>query len=71
MGLIKNDGPTMIYLLLKIINLYTRIGVSNFKYEIEKSNLAKFVRNAKDLLDDIYSNYNIIFDKGKCHDDYV
>ena len=61
----------MIYLLLKIINLYTRIGVSNFKYEIEKSNLAKFVRNAKDLIDDIYSNYNIIFDKGKCHDDYV
>ena len=33
-GLIRNDGPTMINLLFKRINSYTRIGVSNLKYEI-------------------------------------
>ena len=32
--LIRSDGPTMIYLPFKIINLATRIGVSNLKYEI-------------------------------------
>ena len=30
-GLTRNDGPTMLYLLLKIINLATRIVVSNLK----------------------------------------
>ena len=31
-GITQNDEPTMIYLLFKIINPYTRIGVSNPKY---------------------------------------
>ena len=30
-GLMRNYGPTMIYLLFKIINPYTSIGVSNLK----------------------------------------
>ena len=33
-GLIINYGPTILYLLLKIINIDTRIGVSNLKYKI-------------------------------------
>ena len=35
-GLIRNDGPTMLYPIFKIINPATRIGVSNLKDEIEK-----------------------------------
>ena len=35
LGLIRNGRPTMLYLILKIINLDTRIGVYNLKYEIE------------------------------------
>ena len=56
---------------MKIINLDTRIYVSKLKHEIEKATLAKFVNNVKDLLDDIFSNYSIIMDKGECHEDYV
>ena len=41
--------------MLKIINPATRIGVSNLKDEIEKSTLAKFGNNIKDLLDEISS----------------
>ena len=48
-----NDVTTMLYLLFKIINPYTRIGVSNLKDETEKATLAKFGNNVKDLLDDM------------------
>ena len=48
-GIIRNHESTIIYLLFKIINPATRIGVSNIIYEIEKSTLAKFVNNVKDL----------------------
>ena len=60
----------MIYLLFKIINPDTRIGVSNLKYEIEKATLAKFGNNVKDLLDEMSSNYYIIIDKGEYYEDY-
>ena len=38
-GLINNDVPAIIYLLLKSINPETRIGIPNLKYEIEKETL--------------------------------
>ena len=43
----------MLYLLFKIFKPAKRIGVSNLKYEIEKSTLTKFGNNVKDLLDDM------------------
>ena len=46
----------MIYLLFKIINTDKSIGVSNLKYEIEKSTLAKFGNNIKYIIDDMSSN---------------
>ena len=61
----------MIHLLFKIINPDTSIGVSNLKYEIEKTTIAKFGNNVKDLIDDMSSNYTIIIEKGECHGDYV
>ena len=69
--LIMNDGPTIPHLIFKSINLDTSTSVSNLKYQIEKSNLAKFVNIVKDLLDDMYSNYSIIIDKVERHEDYV
>ena len=33
-GLIRNDGPTMLYLPLKIINFDTSIGFSDLKDEV-------------------------------------
>ena len=69
--LIRNDGPTMLYLLFKITNPYKRIGVSNLKYKIDKSNLEKFGNNVKYIFDEIYYNCNINIDKGERHEDYV
>ena len=56
----RDDGTTMFYLIFKNINPDARIGVSNLKYDIEKSTLAKFGNNIKDLPDDMYSNYPTI-----------
>ena len=54
-GIINNDGPTMIWLLLEGINPDTRIGVSNLNYEIDKAAIAKFGNNVKDLFDHMSS----------------
>ena len=35
-GIIWRDVPTMIYLIFKTINPFTRIYVYNLKYEVEK-----------------------------------
>ena len=69
--MISNYGPTMIYLLFKSTNPDKRIGVSNLKYEIEKSTLAKFDNNVKYILDGMSANYTIIIDKGERNKDYV
>ena len=61
----------MIYLLFKSINPDKSIGVSNLKDEIEKSTLAKFGNNIKDLLDDMSSNYSINIYTGERHEGYV
>ena len=61
----------MLYLLFKSINPYTRIGVSNLKDETDKSTLSKFGKNLKDILDDMSSNYTIIIDEVKHHEDCV
>ena len=42
-GLISNDGPNILYLLFKIINPATRIGVSNLIYGIEKGTRLKII----------------------------
>ena len=69
--IINYDEPNMLYLLFKIINLDTRIGVLNLKDEIEKATLAEFGNNVKDLLDDMSLNYSIIIDEVERHKDYV
>ena len=70
-GIISIYIPTMIYLLFKIINTSTRIGVSNLKYETDKATLAKFGNNVKYIPDYMYYNYTIIIDKGEHHEYYI
>ena len=61
-GVIKrNYISTIIYLLIKGINLATKIGVSNLKDEIEKISLVKLRNNVKDILYDMSSNYTIFY----------
>ena len=64
-------GPTMIYFLFKIINPATIIAVSNLKDEIQKSKLAKFGNNIKDLIDNMSSNYTNIVDKVEIPEGYA
>ena len=61
----------MIYLILKNINPDTRSSVSHLKDDIEKSTLANFGNNAKEIFDDMSSNYSIIIDKVEQHEDCV
>ena len=69
-SLIRNYGPTMLHILFKMINPYTSNGVSNLKYQIGKSTLAKFGNNTKDLLDDMSLNYSIIIEKVELYEYY-
>ena len=55
-GVIRNDGPTMLYLLFKIMNPATRIDFLNLKYDIDKSILSNFFSNVKNVLNDMSSN---------------
>ena len=50
-GIIRNDGPTIIYLIFKIIKPATRIDVSNLKDKNDKEILSKLGNN--------YSKYSI------------
>ena len=63
MGVTRNYGPTMLYLLIKRINPDTRIGASKLKDEIEGSTIDKFGNNVKYLLYDMFSNYSLIINK--------
>ena len=67
----SNNVTTILYLIFKSINPDKRIVVSNLKYEIERTALAKFVNNVKSLLDDMCSNYSIIIDKERNSKNYV
>ena len=59
----------MIYILFETINPVTRIEMFNLKYDIYKTTLSKFVYSVKDILYDMSSNYTIIVDKGRWHED--
>ena len=56
-GLIRNDWPTIIYLIFKSTNPATMIVVSNVKDETDKETRAKFGKNVKDLIDAMSLNY--------------
>ena len=70
-GLIRSDGPTMLYIIFKTIKPATSVSVYDLKYEIYKATIANFGNNVKYLLSDMYSNYSIIIDKVKRHEDCV
>ena len=67
----SNYGSTMIYLLFKNINPYTRISVSNLKDKIEKATLSKFGNNVKDILYNMTYSYAITINRGESREDYV
>ena len=70
-GTIHHDGPTMLYMLLSLVNPTTRVGVSELKKLIMRATLPKFDHNVINMLDDMASNYNRILELGSTHEDYL
>ena len=70
-GTVHLDGPTMLYILLSLVNPTTRVGVSELKKLIMKATLPAFKHNVIDMLDDMASNYSRILELGGTHEDYL
>ena len=70
-GNYETDGPTLLFIIFSKVNPSTRVGVSSFKKNIEKANLAKHKNNLELMLTDMKQNYSKIVELGKTHEDYV
>ena len=65
------DGPTILWILLKICNPSTRVGVAELKEDLRKTTSAKFQHNVKLMTDHLSSKYRNIQEKGQTHEDYL
>lgn len=66
-GSIKLDGPTMLQIIIQGISPTTRDGVSDFKKSIQNFKLSMFDNSVKDILDDMYANYQEIIVHSHTH----
>jgi hypothetical protein len=64
------DGPTMLKILVQMVNPTTRVGVNLHKRMIEKAKMSKFGHNLDDMLTDMQDHYKKILQQGKTHDDW-
>ena len=65
------DGPTMLYPLVSTLNLLTRVGITEFKNEIQNARFDKYDQNLKEILDNTQDNYGHITDLDQTHQDYL
>ena len=61
----------MLWLILKMINPTTQVGISNLKDAIEQETLQKFSNNVFVMLDRMQKNLEDIKDSGSTHNDYL
>ena len=64
------DGPTMLKLLISVVNPNTRVGVRDLRTEIRNATLAKFGHNVKNMLESMNGHYLQILRKGQTHDNF-
>ena len=69
-GNYDHDGPTMLKLLISVVNPNTRVGVRDLRSEIRNATLAKFGHNVKSMLESMNGNYLQIIRKGQTHDNF-
>lgn len=69
-GNYDHDGPTMLKILLSVVNPTTRVGVRDLRHEIRNATLAKFSHNVKLMLENMNGNYLQIIRKGQNHDNF-
>ena len=70
-GSVSYDGPTMLFIIVSGINPSTRVGVSDLKANLRKSNLVSFQFNVTDMTDKMMADYQLILEKNGRHDDMV
>ena len=65
------DGPTILHLLISSVNPSTRVGVSDLKSLIRSARLMQFQYSIIDMCDSIMANYELIGERGGCHNDII
>ena len=69
-GNLDFDGPTMLKLMLSVINPSTRVGVKELRRKLRTTRLSQFRHNVKDMLKDMNGNYVKILGKKQKHDTF-
>ena len=70
-GIEELDGPTMLQIIVQGINPTNRVGVSDYKMEIQNATLPKHSNNVQEMMDFVEANYEEILCHGFTHPDYV
>lgn len=66
---IENDGPSMLYHLLRRCNPSTCVGVSSLKTQLRDARSPQFKHDVRKLTDFMQKQYKKIIEKGFKHDD--
>ena len=61
----------MLQLIIQSIKPTTRVGVSNFKMNIQTETLAMFDNNVNNVLDKMDYNYQEVLEHQHTHPDYI
>ena len=64
------NRPTMLQLIVSIINPTARLGVSTYKMEIQTATLQKFRNNVQEMVDFMEANYEEIVTHNCMYPDY-
>ena len=70
-GQVHQDGPTILFLIMQIINPTTVVGVSGLKMSIQNSSLNKHNHNVLDMFTKMEEDYQSIIGQDATHDDYL
>ena len=70
-GIVEEDGPTMLWLILNQCNPSTRVGVSELKEDMRRATSAKHKHNVKKLTDYMGEKYREILDRNHTYEDYL
>ena len=69
-GNLDYDGPTMLKLMLSVMNPSTRVGVKELRRKLRNTKLSQFRHNVRDMLKDMNGNYVKILGKKQKHDNF-
>ena len=65
------DGPTMLLILLAMINPSVRVGISSLKENLTNATIPMFKHDRIELLDYMHEQYTLIYTNYGTHTDYT